>query len=169
MIGGHRSATSETDMTEIHEGRAARYRNRAARRSLHPHAGDAGRHQCQWRYFRRLAARPDRSDSSVLASRSAKSRTVTVAIEAMNFRKAVYVGDLVSVYGQSGAGRTHLDHCSSRSLGRAPQGVAVDPGDRRQLHLRLDRRRRPAAGGAAGWCDTNLSFTGRDARSRHGR
>jgi acyl-CoA thioesterase YciA len=28
----------------------------------------------------------------------AKSRTVTVAIEAMNFRKAVYVGDLVSVY-----------------------------------------------------------------------
>lgn len=34
----------------------------------------------------------------VLASKIAKSRTVTVAIEAMNFRKAVYVGDLVSVY-----------------------------------------------------------------------
>ena len=41
---------------------------------------------------------------------------------------------------QSGAGRAHLDHGPSRSLGRAPQGVAVDPGDRRQLHLRLDRR-----------------------------
>src|SRR5947209_6459768 len=34
----------------------------------------------------------------VFASKLARSRTVTVAIEAMNFRKAVYVGDLVSVY-----------------------------------------------------------------------
>ena len=34
----------------------------------------------------------------VFASKIANSRTVTVAIEAMNFRKAVYVGDLVSVY-----------------------------------------------------------------------
>jgi acyl-CoA thioesterase YciA len=34
----------------------------------------------------------------VFASKVAQSRTVTVAIEAMNFRKAVYVGDLVSVY-----------------------------------------------------------------------
>src|SRR3979411_2222428 len=35
----------------------------------------------------------------IFASKVAKSRTVTVAIEAMNFRKAVYVGDLGSVYG----------------------------------------------------------------------
>ena len=34
----------------------------------------------------------------IFASKIAKSRTVTVAIEAMNFRKPVYVGDLVSVY-----------------------------------------------------------------------
>jgi len=34
----------------------------------------------------------------VFASKVAKSRVVTVAIEAMNFRKAVYVGDLVSVH-----------------------------------------------------------------------
>ena len=34
----------------------------------------------------------------VFTSKIAKSRTVTVAIEAMNFRKAVYVGDLVSVH-----------------------------------------------------------------------
>jgi acyl-CoA thioesterase YciA len=34
----------------------------------------------------------------VFASKAAKSRTVTVAIEAMNFRKPVYVGDLVSVH-----------------------------------------------------------------------
>ena len=34
----------------------------------------------------------------VFSSKIAKSRTVTVAIEAMNFRKPVYVGDLVSVH-----------------------------------------------------------------------
>ena len=34
----------------------------------------------------------------VFATKIAKSRTVTVAIEAMNFRKAVFVGDLVSVH-----------------------------------------------------------------------
>src|ERR1700743_3942447 len=36
---------------------------------------------------------------SVFAGKITKSRTVTVAIEAMNFRKAVYIGDLVSVHG----------------------------------------------------------------------
>src|ERR1700752_1546895 len=35
----------------------------------------------------------------IFASKIAKSRTVTVAIDAMNFRKPVYVGDLVSVHG----------------------------------------------------------------------
>ena len=34
----------------------------------------------------------------IFASKTAKSRTVTVAIEAMNFRKPVYIGDLVSVH-----------------------------------------------------------------------
>jgi acyl-CoA thioesterase YciA len=34
----------------------------------------------------------------IFASRVANSRTVTVAIEAMNFRKPVYVGDVVSVH-----------------------------------------------------------------------
>jgi acyl-CoA thioesterase YciA len=34
----------------------------------------------------------------VFASKTAQSRTVTVAIEAMNFRKPVFVGDLVSVH-----------------------------------------------------------------------
>src|ERR1700761_2125608 len=34
----------------------------------------------------------------VFASKTAKSRTVTVAIDAMNFRKPVFVGDLVSVH-----------------------------------------------------------------------
>ena len=53
----------------------------------------------------------------VFASKIAKSRTVTVAIEAMNFRKAVYVGDLVSVHANLvRVGRTsitvHLEACS---------------------------------------------------------
>jgi acyl-CoA thioesterase YciA len=34
----------------------------------------------------------------IFASKIAKSPTVTVAIEAMNFRKPVFVGDVVSVY-----------------------------------------------------------------------
>jgi acyl-CoA thioesterase YciA len=34
----------------------------------------------------------------IFASKIAKSRTVTVAIDAMNFRKAVFVGDVVSVH-----------------------------------------------------------------------
>jgi acyl-CoA thioesterase YciA len=36
---------------------------------------------------------------SVFAGKIAKSRTATVAIDAMNFRKPVFVGDLVSVHG----------------------------------------------------------------------
>lgn len=45
----------------------------------------------------------------VFASKVARSRTVTVAIEAMNFRKAVFVGDLVSVYANIvRVGRTSL-------------------------------------------------------------
>jgi acyl-CoA thioesterase YciA len=34
----------------------------------------------------------------IMASKTAKLRTVTVSIEAMTFRKPVYVGDVVSVY-----------------------------------------------------------------------
>ena len=79
----------------------------------------------------------------VFASKVTKSRNVTVAIEAMNFRKAVYVGDLVSVYGKLVRVGTHLDHRASRSLGDPPQGDAADPGHRRQFHLRLDRRAGP--------------------------
>jgi acyl-CoA thioesterase YciA len=45
----------------------------------------------------------------VCASKIAKSRTVTVAIEAMNFRKPVFVGDLVSVHANLVAiGRTSV-------------------------------------------------------------
>jgi acyl-CoA thioesterase YciA len=45
----------------------------------------------------------------VFAAKITKSRNVTVAIDAINFRKPVYVGDLVSVYGKLvRVGRTSL-------------------------------------------------------------
>ena len=61
----------------------------------------------------------------VFASKIAKSRTVTVAIEAMNFRKAVYVGDLVSVHASLvRIGRTsitvHLDAWALRRRETVP-------------------------------------------------
>jgi acyl-CoA thioesterase YciA len=46
---------------------------------------------------------------SVFAYKATLARNVTVAIEAMTFRKPVYVGDLVSVYGtQVRMGRTSI-------------------------------------------------------------
>jgi acyl-CoA thioesterase YciA len=68
----------------------------------------------------------------IFASKVAKSRTVTVAIEAMNFRKAVYVGDLVSVYGKLvRIGRTsimvHLEAWAVRR--REMQAILVTDGN----------------------------------------
>ena len=68
----------------------------------------------------------------VFASKVAKSRTVTVAIEAMNFRKAVYVGDLVSVHANLvRVGRTsitvHLEAWSLRRKDR--QSILVTDGN----------------------------------------
>jgi acyl-CoA thioesterase YciA len=56
----------------------------------------------------------------VFASKIANSRTVTVAIDAMNFRKAVYVGDLVSVHANLvRIGRTSITvHLEAWSLRR---------------------------------------------------
>src|SRR6201994_4626839 len=56
----------------------------------------------------------------VFASKVANSRTVTVAIEAMNFRKAVYVGDLVSVYANL-VRVGHIAHRASGGVGAASQ------------------------------------------------
>ena len=68
----------------------------------------------------------------VFASKIAKSRTVTVAIDAMNFRKAVYVGDLVSVYANLvRVGRTsitvHLEAWAVRN--REMQSILVTDGN----------------------------------------
>ena len=68
----------------------------------------------------------------VFASKIARSRTVTVAIDAMNFRKAVYVGDLVSVHANLvRIGRTsitvHLEAWSLRRQDR--QSILVTDGN----------------------------------------
>ena len=93
-----RCRLGEFQVTETHDPRAASYRNRTARRTLHPHTGDAGRHQPNGDIFGGWLLGQMDLGGGVFASKIAKTRTVTVAIEAMNFRKAVNVGDLVSVH-----------------------------------------------------------------------
>jgi acyl-CoA thioesterase YciA len=68
----------------------------------------------------------------VFAAKTTRSRTVTVAIEAMNFRKAVFVGDLVSVHATLvRIGRTsitvHLEAWVLRR--RATQSILVTDGN----------------------------------------
>ena len=68
----------------------------------------------------------------VFASKIANSRTVTVAIDAMNFRKAVYVGDLVSVHANLvRIGRTSITvHLEAWSLRREDrQSILVTYGN----------------------------------------
>ena len=68
----------------------------------------------------------------VFAAKITKTRNVTVAIEAMNFRKPVYVGDLVSVYGTlARVGRTsitvHLEAWVTRR--KETQAILVTDGN----------------------------------------
>jgi acyl-CoA thioesterase YciA len=82
----------------------------------------------------------------VFASKVAKSRTVTVAIEAMSFRKAVYVGDLVSVYGKLvRVGRTsvtvRLEAWAMRR--REMQSILVTEGN--FTYVSIDDQGRPQA------------------------
>jgi acyl-CoA thioesterase YciA len=68
----------------------------------------------------------------VFVSKTTKSRTVTVAIEAMNFRKPVFVGDLVSVHADLvRVGRTSITvHLEAWVLRRkAMQSILVTDGN----------------------------------------
>ena len=64
---------------------------------------------------------------SVFAYKTTLSRNVTVAIEAMTFRKPVYVGDLVSVYGSRvRVGRTSITvHIEAWVQRRGESGVIL--------------------------------------------
>ena len=80
----------------------------------------------------------------IFASKIAKSRTVTVAIEAMNFRKAVYVGDLVSVHATLvRIGRTSVTvHLDAWALRREEmQSIRVTDGN--FTYVSIDDRGRP--------------------------
>ncbi len=80
----------------------------------------------------------------VFASKVAKSRTVTVAIEAMNFRKPVYVGDLVSVHANVvRIGRTSVTvHLEAWVLRRKEmQSILVTDGN--FTYVSIDERGRP--------------------------
>ena len=77
------------------------------------------------------------------ASKVARSRTVTVAIEAMNFRKAVFVGDLVSVYANLvRVGRTSLAvHLEAWALRRGEQHPILTDGN--FTYVAIDDHGRP--------------------------
>ena len=81
----------------------------------------------------------------VFASKVAKSRTVTVAIDAMNFRKPVYVGDLVSVHANLvRVGRTSVTvHLEAWVLRRkeAVQSILVTDGN--FTYVSIDEQGRP--------------------------
>jgi acyl-CoA thioesterase YciA len=82
----------------------------------------------------------------IFASKAAKSRTVTVAIEAMNFRKAVYVGDLVSVHANLvRVGRTSMTvHLEAWVLRRKEsQPILVTDGN--FTYVSIDDNGRPQA------------------------
>jgi acyl-CoA thioesterase YciA len=82
----------------------------------------------------------------VFAAKITNTRTVTVAIEAMNFRKPVYVGDLVSVHGSLvRIGRTsitvHLEAWVTRR--RETQAILVTDGN--FTYVSIDDQGKPQA------------------------
>jgi hypothetical protein len=86
----------------------------------------------------------------VFASKVAKSRTVTVAIEAMNFRKAVYVGDLVSATPTSFASGAppspctwKRGRCAAASSNRFSSPTATSPTSRSTSTAARSRFDRP--------------------------
>ena len=82
----------------------------------------------------------------VFAAKITKSRNVTVAIDAMNFRKAVYVGDLVSVYANLvRVGRTSMTvHLEAWVLRRKEsQPILVTDGN--FTYVSIDDNSRPQA------------------------
>ncbi|SRR5579871_1666707 len=82
----------------------------------------------------------------IFAAKAAKSRTVTVAIDAMNFRKPVFVGDVVSVHANLvRVGRTsitvHLEAWVLRR--RETQSILVTDGN--FTYVAIDDQGKPKA------------------------
>jgi acyl-CoA thioesterase YciA len=83
----------------------------------------------------------------VFAAKTTKSRTVTVAIEAMNFRKPVYVGDLVSVYANLvRVGRTSVTvHLEAWVLRRKESQSMILVTDGNFTYVSIDEQGKPQA------------------------
>ncbi len=82
----------------------------------------------------------------IFASKAAKSRTVTVAIDAMNFRKPVYVGDLVSVYGTLvHVGRTSITVHLEAWVTRRKEMQAILVTDGNFTYVSIDDQGKPQA------------------------
>ena len=82
----------------------------------------------------------------VFAAKITKTRNVTVAIEAMNFRKPVYVGDLVSIYGTLvRIGRTSITVHLEAWVTRRKETQAILVTDGNFTYVAIDDQGRPHA------------------------
>jgi acyl-CoA thioesterase YciA len=82
----------------------------------------------------------------ILAAKAAKSRTVTVSIEAMTFRKPVYVGDVVSVYcGVTRVGRTSVTVYIEAWVSRRNQSAEILVTDGNFIYVAIDDNGHPQA------------------------
>ena len=80
----------------------------------------------------------------VAASKVAKSRTVTVCIDAMNFRKPVYVGDLVSVHANLvRVGRTSMTIHLEAWVVRRKETMPILVTDGNFTYVAIDEQGRP--------------------------
>lgn len=80
------------------------------------------------------------------ASKVAKSRSVTVAIDAMTFRKPVYVGDVVSVYTDTiRLGRTSIAVSVEAWVQRRQETASVLVTDGRFTYVAIDEHGQPHA------------------------
>jgi len=82
----------------------------------------------------------------VFAAKITKTRNVTVAIDAMNFRKPVFVGDLVSVYGTLvRIGRTSITVHLEAWVTRRKETQAILVTDGNFTYVSIDDTGRPEA------------------------
>ena len=80
----------------------------------------------------------------VFAAKITKSRNVTVAIDAINFRKPVYVGDLVSVYGKLvRVGRTSISVHLEAWVTRRKETQAILVTDGNFTYVSIDEQGHP--------------------------
>ncbi len=80
----------------------------------------------------------------IRAAKAAKSRTVTVSIEAMTFRKPVYVGDVVSVYcSVTRVGRTSVTVFVEAWVSRRNETAEILVTDGNFIYVAIDDNGRP--------------------------